>query len=359
MIVLPRFVLRLVASLLIALPISAGADTGRLTDMLRAIPDAALPPGAPRLDIAYGNGDAVRAIARDGNPAWPAHTWAHEFAALRAASPAQAAALQAGEGEAMTLLYRDWVHTIEVSAPPARMGIHFLFPDSEMRLRGALFSRGMEIASRNGQMVLWEGEGDHMLDPNRTDPTNPFGGAEGLASRFIVEGEWALWASGWRQIEMLQAGGGMTLADRGDVAQIASGLAQAVGRYGRLVSARMSIDLTGSGLDDWADLGLPGLQGVVLADVVNRREEAALMGFVFAPGTDVDAIANAVSTRWRGSMLARWGESPDLMALSGARPGFILGIEGDWGEDEAASNDALAALLRARENGTLAALLAQ
>jgi hypothetical protein len=42
----------------------------------------------------------------------------------------------------MSLLYRDWVHALEVSAPPARMGLHFLYPDSEMRLRGALFGRG-------------------------------------------------------------------------------------------------------------------------------------------------------------------------------------------------------------------------
>jgi hypothetical protein len=350
-----RIIRCLFAILLIALPMPAAADTGRLTDMLRRVPDAALPPAAPRLDIFYGNGDAVRAIARDGNPAWPAHTWAHEFAALRTASPSQAAALLAGEGEAMSMLYRDWVHSLEVSAPPARMGIHFLYPDSEMRLRGALFSRGMEVATRNGQMVLWEGDADHVQDPGRVDALNPFGGAEGLSSRFIVEGEWALWATGWPQIEMLQAGGGSTLADRGDVAQIVSGLSQAVQRYGRLVSAQISIDQTGAGLEDWGDLGL---HGVVVADVVNRREEAALIGFVFAPGTDTEAIATGFRERWRGSMLARWAEAPDLIAMPGARPGFILAIEGDWGEDEAASNDALAALVRARENGTLAALLA-
>jgi hypothetical protein len=356
-----RMLPHLFAIALIALPFSvvpngAAADTGRLTDLLRQVPDAALPPGASRLDISYGNGDAVRAIARDGNPAWPAHTWAHEFAALRTASPAQAAALAAGEGEAMSLLYRDWVHSLEVFAPPARMGIHFLYPDSEMRLRGALFSRGMEVATRNGQMVLWEGQDDHASDPARADALNPFGGAEGLASRFIVEGEWALWATGWPQIELMQTGGGMTLADRGDVAQIVSGLSQAVRRYGRLAAVRMSIDLGGAGLEDWGDLGL---HGVVIADVVNRREEAALIGFLFAPGTDTEAVASTFRERWGGSMLARWSEAPDLIAMPGARPGFILAIEGDWGEDEAAGNDALAALMRARENGTLAALLAR
>jgi hypothetical protein len=127
-----------------------------------------------------------------------------------------------------------------------------------------------------------------------------------------------------------------------------------VRRYGRLVSARISLDLTGGGLEEWRDLGL---HGVVIADVVDRREEAALIGFVFAPGTDTEAIATALRERWRGSMLARWAEAPDLIAMPGARPGFILAIEGGWGEDEAASNDALAALMRARENGTLAALL--
>jgi hypothetical protein len=152
----------------------------------------------------------------------------------------------------------------------------------------------------------------------------------------------------------MQSGGGATLADRGDVAQIVSGLNQAVRQYGRLVSARISLDLTGGGLEEWRDLGL---HGVVIADVVNRREEAALIGFLFAPGTDAEAIAAGLRERWRGSMLARWAEAPDLIALPGARPGFILAIEGDWGEDEAASNDALAALMRARENGTLAALL--
>jgi hypothetical protein len=274
------FAIVLIALSFSTLPHSAEADTGRLTDLLRRIPDAALPPGAPRIDISYGNGDAVRAIARNGNEAWPAHTWAHEFAALRSASPAQAAALLAGEGEAMSLLYRDWVHTLEVSAPPARMGLHFLFPDSEMRLRGALFAEGMEVATRNGQMVLWAGDTDHVADPGRADVLNPFGGAEGLSSRFIVEGEWALWATGWPQIELMQSGGGATLADRGEVAQIVSGLNQAVRQYGRLVSARISVDLTGGGLEEWRDLGL---HGVVIADVVNRREEAALIGFSSRP----------------------------------------------------------------------------
>ena len=350
-----RMLSRLLAIALIAVPVPAAADTGELTDMLRRVPEAALPPGAPRLDISYGNGDAVRGVARGGNLAWPADDWAHEYAALRSASAAQAEALVAGEGEAMELYYRDWVHTLEVAAPPARMGLHFLFPDSEMRLRGALFGRGLEMATRNGQMVLWDGETDHGRDPSRADPTNPFGGAEGLSARFVVEGEWALWASGWTQIELMQTGGGATLADRGDVAQIVSGLGDAVRRYGRLVSARISIDLTGTGLEDWSDLGL---HGVVIADVVNRREEAALIGFLFAPGTDTEAIATVLRERWRGSMLARWAEAPDLIAMPGARPGFILAIEGGWGEDEAASNDALAALMRARENGTLAALIA-
>jgi hypothetical protein len=344
---------------LIALPVSASADTGQLTDMLRRIPDAAVPAGAPRLDVFYGNGDAVRGVARNGNLAWPADDWAHDYAAARTGSETHVAALAAGEGEAMSLLARDWVHTLEVSAPPARMGLHFLYPDSEMRLRGALFGRGLEVATRNGQMVLWEGDTDHGRDPGRGDVLNPFGGAEGLAERFIVEGEWAIWASGWPQIEMMQTGGGPTLADRGDVAQIVAGLSDAVRRYGRLVSADISIDLTGGGLEDWSDLGLPGAPlGVVVADVVNRREEAALIGFVFAPGTDTEAIATGVRERWRGSMLAAWGEAPTLIGMPGARPGFILAIGGGWGEDEAASNDALRALMRARENGTLAALMA-
>jgi hypothetical protein len=138
---LPTSLARL-AIALIALPFPAVADTGQMTDMLRRIPDAALPPGAPRLDITYGNGDAVRGVARNGNLAWPADDWAHEYAALRTASPGQAAALAEGEGEAMSLLYRDWVHGLEVSAPPARMGLHFLYPDSEMRLRGRCSGAG-------------------------------------------------------------------------------------------------------------------------------------------------------------------------------------------------------------------------
>jgi hypothetical protein len=147
-------------------------------------------------------------VARNGNLAWPADDWAHEYAALRSASPAQAAALLAGEGEAMSLLYRDWVHTLEVSAPPGADGAPF--PLSRFRDAAArrAFRAGMEVATRNGQMVLWAGETDHARDPGRADVLNPFGGAEGLSSRFIVEGEWALWATGWPQIELMQAGAG-------------------------------------------------------------------------------------------------------------------------------------------------------
>jgi len=83
-----RMLSRLLAIALIALPVPVVADTGELSEMLRRIPEAALPPGAPRLDISYGNGDAVRGVARNGNLAWPADDWAHEYAALRSASAA-------------------------------------------------------------------------------------------------------------------------------------------------------------------------------------------------------------------------------------------------------------------------------
>lgn len=343
------------ALLVLTFGLPAGADTGWLAEMLRMIPGSAIPQDAPRLEIAYGNADAVRSVARNGNPAWPADDWAHEHAAMRAAPPAQAAALAAGGGEAMSLRYRDWVQSLEVSAPPARMGLHALFPDSEMRLRGALFGRGMETATADGRMVLWEGAEDHARRPERVDPGNPFGGAEGLATRFVVEGDWAYWASGWPQLEGMLAGGGPTLADRGEVALALSGLDRAVPRFGRLVSVRMSFDLSGQGLEAWD--GLP-VSGVFVADIVNRREEAALIGFLFEPGTDAEAAAARLRERWRGTMLARWAEEPDLVGMSGTRPGFVLTIGGGWGEDEAESNDALAALMRARENGTLAALIA-
>lgn len=332
----------------------AAADTGRLTEMLRMIPDAAIPRDAPRIDIAYGNGDAVRDVARNGNPAWPADDWAHEYATMRAAPPAQAAALAAGEGEAMSLGYRDWVHALEVSAPPARMGLHALFPDSEMRLRGALFGRGMEVTTRDGRMVLWEGRDDHGRSPDRVDPENPFGGATGLATRFVVEGDWAYWASGWPQLERMLTGGAPTLAERGPVAQIVSGLERGMPGFARLVSVRMSVDLSGQGLASWPEVPLTAF---FMADAVQRREETALIGFLFAPGTDAEAAAERLRARWSGSMLARWSETPDLIAIAGASPGLVLRIGGDWGEDEAAANDAYAALVRARENGTLAALV--
>lgn len=347
--------LRCICASLAMLPLDAAADTGRLTEMLRMIPSEAIPAQAPRLDIAYGNGDAVRNIARGGNPAWPAHEWAHEFAATRAAPPAQAAALEAGGGAAMTLGYRDWVHALEVSAQPARMGIHFLFPNSEMRLRGALFSAGMSIETRGGAMVLWDGDEDHTPSPERIVSDNPFGGAEGLPSRFVVDGQWALWASGWPQIDAMLRGGGPTLADRTEVAQAVSNLSQAVSRYGRLVAVRMSLDLTGQGLSGWPDLLL---SGVMLADVVDRRDEAALAGFIFQPGTDVEALAQSLRMAWRGSMLVRWTTEPEVTLTFGAQPGLILAIDGAWGEDEAAQNAAFDALERALENGTLAAMLA-
>jgi hypothetical protein len=323
--------------------------------MLGMIPDSTIPRDAPRLDIAYGNGDAVRAVARNGNPAWPADDWAHEWAALRAATPSQAAALEAGEGAALSLSWRDWVHTLEVTAPPARMGIHYLFPDSEMRLRGALFGAGFEPATRNGQMVLWSGRRDHGSDPDLIDPSNPFGGAEGLSARHIVEGDWALWASGWPQIEAMQAPFGPSLADRGDVGQIVGALDWVVRRYGHLVSVEMAVDLTGRGL---TEQGSPDLAAVVLADVVDRREETALLGLFFTPGTDVQAVAARVAERWGGTMLARWGAAPTLLSAASQRPGLFLVIDAPWGADEAQANAALASLTRARENGTIAALIA-
>lgn len=343
------------AALALALAPGVGrADTGRLSDMLRMIPAEAVPQGAPRLDIVYGNGDAVRNVARNGMPAFPAHDWAHEFAARRAAPPAQAAALEAGEGEALSLAYRDWVHALEVSADPARMGIHFLFPDSEMRLRGALFASGLGTEMRGSRMVLWRGAEDHRPDPARADVTDPFGGADGLPGRFNVEGQWALWATGWPQIDAMMRGGFPTLADRAEVSGAVSALSGAVRRYGRLVTVRLSLDETGAGLEEFG--GAP-VTGLMLADVVDRRDEAALIGFLFAPGTDVAAYEAAILAAWPGTMLARWGSAPDVIGIGGAQPGFFLAVDGDWGADEAAENAAFASFVRALENGTFAALL--
>lgn len=349
------FLAALLAPVIVAAVALPGrADTGRLQEMLRMIPDAALPAAAPGLVIAYGNGDAVRAVARNGNQAWPADDWADEYAAMRAAPPAQAQALRAGAGEALSLGYRDWIHALEVSAAPVRMGVHALVPDSEMRLRGALFGRGMEVATRGGQMVFWEGREDHASSPDAADPANPFGGAEGLAIRVVVEPERAVWATGWPQIETVQAGWGSTLADRPEVAQALAGLEDAVRRTGRLVSVEMRFGDSAAG---WFGEGAaPALRGVFLADVVDRREEVALLGLLFDGGTDAEAVARRVGEGWSGSMLARWSDAPRLAFVPGPWPGLVLTVEGDWGPDEAASNDTLAALLRARENGTLAAL---
>jgi hypothetical protein len=63
-----RMLPRLFAIALIALPFSAGGRYRAMTEMLRRIPDAALPPGAPRLDITYGNGDAVRGNGAERQP---------------------------------------------------------------------------------------------------------------------------------------------------------------------------------------------------------------------------------------------------------------------------------------------------
>lgn len=330
------------------------SDTGQLTETLRMIPDVGIPADGT-LEIAYGNGDAVRAIARNGNPAWPADDWAHDFAAARAAPPAQASALAAGGGEAMSLLTRDWVHSLEVAAGPVRMGVHSLFPDSEMRLRGAFFGAGMEAATRNGEMVLWSGRTDHEATVGAVDPENPFGGAEGLALRAVVRPDWALWASGWPQIEAMQSGFGVaSILDRPAVAQVATALEGNVRRFGRLAAVRARIDPggIGEGFD-----GLP-VVGLFEADIVNRREETAFLGLLFEPGTDLESVALRLRERWGGSMLARWSPEPQLVSLPGFTPGLMLVLSGDWGEDEARRNDALAALDRALENGTIAALIA-
>ena len=48
---LPRSFALVIAITLIALSLPVAADTGRLNDLLRRVPEAALPPGAPRLDV--------------------------------------------------------------------------------------------------------------------------------------------------------------------------------------------------------------------------------------------------------------------------------------------------------------------
>ena len=198
--------------------------------------------------------------------------------ALRSASAAQADALLRGRGRGR------WNSTIATGCTrwrsrPRRRGWGCISCSPIPRCGcAARFSRaGWRWRRATVQMVLWEGETDHARDPGRRRSHQPVRWRGGPVRRVpSVEGEWALWASGWPQIELMQTGGGATLADRGDVAQIVAGLGDAVRRYG---AAGFGADLHRPHRRGARGLERSGRASASSSPMwLNRREEAALIG---------------------------------------------------------------------------------
>lgn len=345
---------------LIALALStqithAQGAAGRLQTVLSGVPQAALEGAEGPIIAGYGNGDAVRWIAVRGAQAGRNPNTPNRFAALRSAAPNQRDAIEgtpdAEIRAAVGLTALDWVETWEVALGPIRMGGMDIFPDSEMRLRGALFSDGFAEDQRGGAPVMWAGDADYVSDADRVNPANPFGGDLGLPMRIAFVGDRAIWATGWGALDAVRAPSGANVAARADAQALLGGLRR-VGNLGALVSVRCW-------LRNGASLPITGaetapVEALALADYANRENEGAAMVLALADEVDAEALATRLRDAWPILSDLPSPAEPEITSGGGS---ITITMRSDWGEDGAATNASYEAFLSALNGGRLGFLL--
>ncbi|MEJ6395310.1 hypothetical protein V8J82_18760 [Gymnodinialimonas sp. 2305UL16-5] len=336
----------------------AQGAAGLIERVLSGVPIAALEGGEGSIIAGYGNGDAVRWIAVRGAQAGRNPNTPNRFAALRSAPPLQQAVIAElgddGVRRAVGLTARDWIETWEVAQGPVRMGAMDVIPDSEMRLRGALFVAGFDEEPRGQGTVMWRGTTDYAADPQAVQPANPFGGDQGLSLRmaFPQDGR-AVWATGWQALDLIQAPSGPNLMTRPDAAALVGGLRRAT-NLGGVVSVRMWLRNGGALPVTGAEAG--PLDGLALVDFANRETEAAAMVLLLRAGLDAEAIAARLRDAWPilGDVAAP--AAPEVTADINT---ITITIRSDWGEDGAATNAAYQNFTSVLDGGRLGVLLSR
>ncbi|WP_341861908.1 hypothetical protein [Gymnodinialimonas sp. 57CJ19] len=350
-----RILFALALLLLSAQTSAAQGAAGRLQTVLSSVPQAVLDGAEGPIIAGYGNGDAVRWIAVRGAQAGRNPNTPNRFAALRSAAPLQRDIIEGTEDAAIRaavgLTALDWVETWEVSAGTVRVGAMDIFPDSEMRLRGALFSNGLSEDDRGGAPVLWHGDTDYAADTFARDPAHPFGGDQGLPLRMLFLGDRAIWATGWTALDAVRAPTGANLAARADAQTLLGGLRR-VGNLGGVVSVRCW-------LRNGAELPITGaeagpVEALALADFANRETEGAAMVLALAEGVDAESLAVRLREAWPILSELPSPAEPEISAGGGS---ITLTMRSDWGDDGAASNAAYEVFLNALNGGRLGFLL--
>ncbi|MBF9043864.1 hypothetical protein HKCCE4037_11040 [Rhodobacterales bacterium HKCCE4037] len=329
----------------------------RLQTILGNVPIAALDAGEGAIVAGFGNGDAVRWIAVNGARAGRNPETPNRIAALRSAAPNQqqviAGTTDEGLRAAIGLQASDWVNTWEVAQGVARVGAMDIFPDSEMRLRGALYVRGLREEVRGETSVMWTDVSDFEAADDLVDPSNPFGGDLGLPLRVAFLGDRALWATGWPALDLALAPNGPTFAGRDDAQALIAGLRQ-VGNLGALVSVRCW-------LRNGAEVPITGaeagpVEGLALADYANRETEGAAMVLLLADGRDTEALAASLREAW--PILSDL-PSPAEPEISFSGQAIVVTMQSDWGDDGAETNGAYEAFLSVLNGGRLGFLLSR
>jgi hypothetical protein len=350
----------LFCALLLSLPATGAMAQGaaeRLRAILGFVPEAALSAGEGPIVAGFGNGDAVRWIAVRGAQAGRNPNTPNRFAALRSAAPNQQAVIAATEDAglraAVGLQASDWVNTWEVAQGAARVGAMDIFPDSEMRLRGALYVRGLTEEIRGSTPVMWTGEADFEPRADRQDGSNPFGGDMGLPLRVAFNGDRAIWATGWPALDLVMAPNGPTLAERADAQGLINGLRR-VGNLGGLVSVRCW-------LRNGADVPVAGapngpVEALALADYANRETEAAAMVLLLSEGRDAEALAESLRAAWP---VLTEEPSPAEPEITADARSITVTMRSDWGEDGAATNAPYELFLSVLNGGRLGYLLSR
>ncbi len=271
----------------------AGAFAERPTDGMRAalavIPQAAIPvEGSSPLQIEYGDPGAMAPVvalqALRGEMDFPP-----EAAALTRSLPGDmrnSAMLTQPEGfEAATgLRLTDLGPLLAVSRPPERLTLLSIGPGAAPRMVAALQANGHGmVEDRGGAVILSRGE-DFAINPLGREPANPFGGALGQSTRFLVAEGKVLHAPATPILEAVIEGAGPRLSEHPGLVALLAGLDAGAEGAGGLIHAT-------------AILGMGG-RDLLIADLANGTEETGMLVIALPDTAAAEALAARLTQDW-------------------------------------------------------------
>jgi hypothetical protein len=198
--------------------------------------------------------------------------------------------------------------------PPQRLIQITLAPGSTQAMPAALLATGYAAADAQGYPAFALGGDDFSVDLGGRNPSNPFGGNLGMASRIAIDGDTVLASPGWPLLTAAMTDTGPSLADRPDIAALLASLDALPAGDDLLITASLWLDAAQLGLAD-DGRGLPPWSAFLLADLSDGQTDTAALALAYPTRDQAKTAAQAMARIWQDEPLATRGDT--LAALSG------------------------------------------